>query len=67
MLCRNPSKRAPVDDTDRRFWLKLFSDRAIAEMAINIAGEDEENMAAALAEVRAWRDFLLPTSRGQAA
>lgn len=67
MLCRNPSKRSPVDDTDRRFWLKRFSDQTIAEMAINISGVTEENMAAAIEEVRSWRSFLLPNSREDAA
>lgn len=60
MLCRNPSKKAAPDDKDRRFWLRRFSDQAICEMAIGISGAAEENFDAALKEVCAWRDRLLP-------
>lgn len=59
MLCRNPSKRRAPDDSDRRFWLKRFSDLEIAEMAINIDGAADDIFEAALAEVRNWRSCLL--------
>ena len=67
MLCRNPSKRGAVDDSDRRFWLKKFSDQAICEMAMGISNASEEHFEIALAEIRSWRSFLFPSQSGRAA
>ena len=58
-LCRHPGKRKAPDDSDRRFWLKHFSDKEILEMAEGIFG-DEPEAKGDPGTVRAWRSLLLP-------
>jgi hypothetical protein len=54
-LCRHPDKVKPPDDSDRRFWLKQFSDKEILDIALGIF--DQEG---SLESVREWRENLLP-------
>ena len=54
-LCRHPSQYRPPTDSDRRFWLKSFTDREIVDLAFAIFDEivDAEN-------VHSWRERLCP-------
>ena len=55
MLCRFPPRKTPVSNTERRFWLRLYSDEEIALMAEALTlGEFVANRA----EIRAWRERL---------
>ena len=56
-LCRSKPSRKPPDDTDRRFWLKLFSDREILEIAFAVFEEEGD-----AETVLTWRQELLPKS-----
>lgn len=54
-LCRSQNKYKPPDDSDRRFWLKLFSDREIVDIVFGLFEEE-----GSLESVREWRARLLP-------
>lgn len=52
-LCRSPAKLKEPTDSDRRFWLKQFTDEEIIDMAFWVFGEEGD-----LQNVRAWRELL---------
>lgn len=54
-LCRHPAKVKPPTDSDRRYWLKLFSDSDIVALAFFVFGEEGD-----VRVCRAWREHLLP-------
>lgn len=49
-LCRFPARRIPPTNSDRRFWLRNYSDDEIALMAEAIS-----DGVASRAEISAWR------------
>lgn len=52
-LCRFPSRKIPPTDTDRRFWLRRYSDEDIAQMAEAITGRMADR-----ASIYLWRTRL---------
>jgi hypothetical protein len=53
--CRRPVKIKDPTNSDRRFWLKLFSDEEIVELAFWIFNQQGD-----VEVVRGWRTLLLP-------
>lgn len=53
-LCRSSAKYAPPSDSDRRYWLKIFSDVEIVTLATAIWDSPGD-----VEVVHAWREQLL--------
>lgn len=49
-LCRFPARRLPPTNTERRYWLRRFSDDQIVEMAESCFGGTADR-----ANIYAWR------------
>lgn len=49
-LCRFPARKLAITDTERRFWLRHYSDEEIALMAEAISGKQADR-----SEIAAWR------------
>lgn len=56
-LCRHPAKVNPPTDSDRRYWLRIFSDEEIVQIAYFIFGQEGDPCVA-----HSWREALLPES-----
>jgi hypothetical protein len=54
-LCRHPTKKQPPSDSDRRFWLNIFLDEEIIEIAFWLFGKQGD-----IECVREWREILFP-------
>jgi hypothetical protein len=52
-LCRFPARRLPPTNTERRYWLRRFTDDEIAEMAEALFGAPADK-----ANIYAWRQRL---------
>ena len=54
-LCRYPARVKPITNSDRRFWLKTFSDEEIIEIAFWMFNREGD-----IEAVRTWRAALYP-------
>ena len=59
MLCRHPAKHEPPTDSDRRFWLRKFSDVELRDMAYALGVEH-----ASVENVTNWRQRLNANGNG---
>jgi hypothetical protein len=53
-LCRRPQRRQPPTDSDRRFWLRAFSDDEIIDIVLGMFDQRGD-----IEVVRAWRSLLM--------